>query len=94
MSARPAPRSTQLRPRAGTRRRNLIAVDVVLGLIVAVAVYASAPGLAIAALVALCTLLICMLSLAIGRGRGSRIGGGQPPRPDASARLARLSRRP
>ncbi|MGI8558983.1 MAG: hypothetical protein ACR2ND_11875 [Solirubrobacteraceae bacterium] len=59
---------------AARRRRRARAGELLLGAIVAVALVLVGPALAIVALVALVALLACVISLAVERLRGRRLG--------------------
>jgi Flp pilus assembly protein TadB len=73
-AAKPIPDTTSLLVRRGReqRRRRLLRLDIGFGLLAAVAALVIAPGLAVAALLALLVLGVCLLSLAVGRWRSRR----------------------
>jgi hypothetical protein len=77
MSSHGGPRLNELRTRRrlARRRRRLARIDLGLGVFVAIVFFLVSPGLAITGLVALVTLLVCVLSLALERGRRARAGG-------------------
>jgi Flp pilus assembly protein TadB len=70
-AAKPIPDTTPLLVGHGReqRRRRLLRLDIGFGLLAAVVALLIAPGLAVAALLALAVLAVCLLSLAVGRWR-------------------------
>jgi hypothetical protein len=76
MSSYRGPDLSELRARRrlARRRRRLARIDVGLGVLVAIVLLIVSPGLAITGLVALATLGVCLVSLALERRRSARAG--------------------
>jgi UPF0716 family protein affecting phage T7 exclusion len=90
----------QARRRAARRKRQIARFDVALGAVIALTLLLVSPGLAITAIVALVTLVACVVSLFVGRRRRLRAQeqaqerklGTQPgPEPDQSRTARRRS---
>jgi len=75
-SGRPRPREIsqlQARRRAANRRRALLRLDVAIGVLVALVLLVATPGLAVAALLGLAMLVVCVVSLALERRSRRRL---------------------
>ncbi len=79
------------RRREARRRRRLARLDLGIGVFVAIVLFVISPGLAITALVALLTLLACLVSVVLERrrARAPRSGPRQVPRGASSPRSRR-----
>ena len=68
-----APRALRARRRSDRRRRRVARLDVAVGLLLALVLVLATPGLAIAAVIALLVLGICLVSVLLERlGAGAR----------------------
>jgi hypothetical protein len=74
--AQASPRRSERQTERRKRRRHLVArrQDVAIGVLVALAALIIGPGLAVIAIIALLVLLVCGISLGVGRTRGRRSG--------------------
>jgi hypothetical protein len=86
------PEMTHLRARRrdARRRQRVARLDLALGVLVALVLFVVSPGLAVTAIVALLTLLVCGVSLLVGRRRRHRprraVAGRRRPQAPARGR--------